>query len=212
MKTLFLIFCFALLPTAWADGGREKYPSYTELAKQEKEGVDYKVEVDDRASCVAVFAIHGGTIEKHTDTIAHQIAQTDGSYYIFQGMKELEFWDLHVTSHRFDDPRAINLAHQSQTCVSVHGFVHTKPAICLGGSDDFLAHKVAEGLKGQPFDVIYPCTSFPGDHPENIVNRCQDAGVQLEYSSGLRKLFETRPALMKTISRIVKSISEAHCS
>ena len=105
--TLSLIGKISLLVAA------DHYPNFKELAANEKEGVDYRVEVADRHSPVVVIAIHGGGIESGSEAVARQIAGEDWSKYIFMATKPKGNRVLHITSTHFDDPRALALVRSA---------------------------------------------------------------------------------------------------
>lgn len=78
----------------------DKYSSFSELSAYERRGVDYEISVRPQlASSVAVIAPHGGGIERRTAGIAQRI------FYCFRGLKHRENRDLHITSHKFDEPK-----------------------------------------------------------------------------------------------------------
>ena len=87
------------------------YRSYADLAAVQAEGEDYRVVVVPRAtSRVAIVAPHGGSIEAHTSSIARQIAGTDLNLYLLEGTRPAgNYQALHLTSHRFDEPRCLML-------------------------------------------------------------------------------------------------------
>src|SRR5690606_15571066 len=184
MKSLFILTLFITLPCL-----ADKYPDFETLAQNEIRGKDYSITVIDKASPLSLFAIHGGPIEPGTSELVSAI-KGDFNRYYFEGMKKEDNFSLHITSSRFNEKRALDLASRSKKCLSVHGYIgNGETAICIGGQNEKLAKKIALKLKSfnQDFDVLFPCHKYPGLHPENIVNKCEESGVQLEMSSGLRK-------------------------
>ena len=62
------------------------YRGYADLARQQVEGIDYKVHVRANAqSSIAVLAPHGGGIEGYTSEIARAIAGDDFKAVCVQG-------------------------------------------------------------------------------------------------------------------------------
>lgn len=201
--TVFLLLTAAVLAHASGsagsdESGHDKYPDFAALAQHERAGIDYRIELEDRGSTAAVFAIHGGLIEHGTTEIARKIAGSDRSFYSFEGIKKAHNWDLHVTSAHFDEPRALALASHSRNCVSMHGFVGNtgSPLACVGGGNVPLAQATARALQalGGDLRVQYPCQQFAGAEPANIVNRCANPGVQIEMTGELRDKLENDSA------------------
>lgn len=209
---------------AIADGNwGDAFANYSELSARYREGVDYRVRAINRSSPVVVLAIHGGKIEVGTTELAEQIAGSDLSFYTFEGLRPEAPNDvglrprrngvLHLTSHHFDEPRAVNLVTQRSTspeapgghlgpseyCVSVHGFFEDadKQIACVGGGNAELRDRIAQEIR-QTFPdsaesgadrirVEVPCRRFGGTDPMNIANRCRQKGVQIELSHTLRR-------------------------
>jgi phage replication-related protein YjqB (UPF0714/DUF867 family) len=185
----------------------DKYPSYTELAKHEREGVDFRVDVQDRHASVLVLAIHGA-IEPGSGRIADGIAGTDYNEYVFRSLKDENWEDLHVTSTHFDDPRALALAARSRICISIHGYREkTKDSICLGGGNRTATARVETALRADfpRIEIDRGCLSLGGADPKNIVNRCRDQGVQLELSKSLRDRLGKDPAARGAFTRSIRS-------
>ena len=167
---------------------------YGELAQHYREGVDYAVHVMPRErSRVAVLAPHGGRIEGRTSEIARLIAGEEHGLYLFEGLRTTgdNFDCLHLASHWFDEPRALDLISSCDTVVAVHGYAARGPDVLLGGLNKRLKGEVAKAL----VEIGISCSTdghrFPGRHPRNICNRGRSGGgVQLELSEGLRKAGE----------------------
>lgn len=164
---------------------------YDDLAQCFIEGIDYSVHVGFRAaSQVAVVAPHGGRIEGRTSEIARLIAGKDHRLYLFEGLRPTgdNFECLHLGSHCFDEPRAIELIADCDTVIAVHGYAASGPDVLLGGLDEGLKRKVAQALRQTGFTYLADGHRFPGSHPRNICNRGRSrAGLQLELSESLRK-------------------------
>lgn len=164
------------------------YPNYERLAQNEHEGVDYRIVVEDKGSPTTLLAVHGGGIERGSSELVRAI---DGGFnqYHFEGLKADNNFSLHITSASFDEPQAIKLVSRSKNCLSLHGYLgNGENAVCIGGQNQQLASKIALKLKSlnQDFEVIYPCAKYPGLHAKNIVNKCENAGVQIEMSTVFR--------------------------
>jgi phage replication-related protein YjqB (UPF0714/DUF867 family)/membrane-associated phospholipid phosphatase len=165
--------------------GADKYPSYTEMAKHEHEGIDFFVDLAEPRSKILVLAIHGQYLEPGSDDVAEAIAGSDFRKYIFRANKNVNWADLHVTSTHFDDPRALDLAKASDLCVSVHGYKEPKKqSICLGGGNVSARSDVLKAISAVFPEIEFDsnCQEIGGRDPANIVNRCSRQGLQLELS------------------------------
>jgi phage replication-related protein YjqB (UPF0714/DUF867 family) len=164
---------------------------YHDIARRYVEGVDYAVHVTFRErSRVAILAPHGGRIEGRTSEIARLIAADAHRLYLFEGLRTTgdNFECLHLASHRFDEPRALDLIYGCDTVVAVHGYAACGPDVLLGGLNDRLKQRVAQALAQSGFSCLTDGHRFPGRDPRNICNRGRSGqGVQLELSDGLRK-------------------------
>jgi phage replication-related protein YjqB (UPF0714/DUF867 family) len=195
-----LLFVCLTAVIAWAEDDKDRYQTYADLEKEQKEGVDYDVVTVDRKSHWTILAIHGGTIEPGTSELAEAIAKDTHNLYLFKGKKPGARDVLHLTSHRFDEPRAVKLVEASQQCFSIHGYRDDKrPSICVGGADIKTSQAYGKALRkaGFPFRIEAPCKRFPGVHPKNIANRCVARGVQIELSEPARSRLEKSPKLRR---------------
>jgi phage replication-related protein YjqB (UPF0714/DUF867 family) len=199
----------ALAATAHA---ADKYPNFAALAAAEKEGADYRITLLDRRSPIAVLAIHGGAIEPGSDQLARAIARDDWSLYVFESLKAPHDNTLHVTATHFDEPQALALAMRSAICIAPHGMRGDADAICIGGANAKLRRAVHDGLEraalGIPLEE--PCARLPGVSPENIDNRCERQGVQLELSASLRSRLLADPTLMEKLATTVRDSVQAY--
>lgn len=173
----------------------DQYQSFAELAVREREGVHYRIRVALRASPVAILAPHGGYIEPGTSEAAHEIAADIFSLYCFESLAlRAKREGLHITSTRFDEPRALQLVTASHVVVGVHGRKDgdDSASIWVGGlheplRDAVSAALVADGFRAKPVGVGHP---LAGRDPMNICNRgLGGAGVQLEIPRALRMNF-----------------------
>jgi phage replication-related protein YjqB (UPF0714/DUF867 family) len=163
---------------------------YGDLAGRFIEGIDFAVQALRREpSRIAVLAPHGGRIEGRTSDIARLIAGDEHGLYLFEGLRTTgdNFDCLHLASHRFDEPRALDLIAHCDVVVAVHGYAAAGPDVLLGGLDEGLKYLIARGLAALGFTYQLGGHRFPGRDPHNICNRGRSGmGVQLELSEGLR--------------------------
>src|SRR6476620_10730103 len=103
--------------------GDAGYGCYEDLAKAHIEGDDYQVHVRPcLESSVAIVAPHGGGIEVGTSEVARAIAGDEFNVYLFEGCRPSEnFAALHLTSHRFDERRCLELLSGCDYVVTIHG-------------------------------------------------------------------------------------------
>jgi phage replication-related protein YjqB (UPF0714/DUF867 family) len=165
--------------------------NYDHLAQHYQEGVDFAVHVTaHQRSQVAVLAPHGGRIEGRTSEIARLIAGDEHRLYLFEGLRITgdNFDRLHLASHRFDEPRALDLISSCDTVVAVHGYAASGPDVLLGGLNEGLKREIAQALAKTGFSCQTDGHRFPGRDPRNICNRGRSGkGVQIELSEDLRK-------------------------
>lgn len=164
--------------------------SFAEVAKSQIEGTDFRVHVRRRPnSTVAILAPHGGAIESGTSEIARAIAADDFNLYLFEGTRPSgNYAALHVTSHRFDESRCLELPAQCDHVVAIHGYTGEASDILLGGLDTELKTQVDGAIKTVGIPVRSTNHRFMGREPKNICNRGRrGVGVQLELSVALRE-------------------------
>lgn len=169
----------------------DRYDSFTTLAANEIEGVDYRIRVDERASPVAVVAPHGGLIERGTSEIAAAIAADRFSLYCFEGLRKVDGQRLHITSTRFDEPQALALVTAAEVAIGVHGRKDRgdEASIWVGGLHEILRDAICEVLASAGFKAkpVGDGHRLAGRDPANICNRGRcGAGVQLELPRALR--------------------------
>ncbi|MAX65930.1 MAG: poly-gamma-glutamate hydrolase family protein [Bacteriovoracaceae bacterium] len=177
----------------------------------------YQINYQNRKSSSLILAIHGGLIEQGTSQLLYAIAKSDYSFYEFKGLvapdynsKILQSGYLHLTSHKYDDPKLIELASQTNFCLSLHGFPAKKTQVdfCLGGQNGKLRKKLAKALQRE-FPQLKTCElccpPYLGLHQNNVVNLCQSKGVQIELSPNIRKILISPPK--KPIAkRLIKTL------
>jgi phage replication-related protein YjqB (UPF0714/DUF867 family) len=170
---------------------KDRYASFAELSRREVEGRDYRISlVPAGASGVAIVAPHGGKIEFLTTEIARSIAADDHGFYAFEGTRWINNRVLHITSSRFDEPRALALVSACSRVLTVHGLGGHELGVQIGGLDEDLRERVNDSLSSAGFaSEVVAAGQYGGIHPGNICNRgSSGAGVQLEIKYGLRRL------------------------
>ncbi len=185
----------------------DRYGSFAELTRDQREGRDYCVVVARRDSRVLVMAPHGGKIEPYTTELAQVIAGHDFSFFSFMGIKERNnYEELHVASGRYDEPRALELAESAEFVLTIHGQRDGSRQFVMPGGRDLEARQaIAQALSSAGFVVLPPKRHLRGEHPDNICNRGRTRrGVQLEISSGLRAQLRDDPGRRAAFSAAVR--------
>ena len=94
-----------------------------------------------------ILAPHGGKIEPATTEVAEAIAGIDYSFYSFEGLKADGNGVLHIESHLFDEPRALEAIEKADIIVTVHGQVDQKEEfVMVGGLNDGLRSEMKRQL------------------------------------------------------------------
>jgi phage replication-related protein YjqB (UPF0714/DUF867 family) len=185
----------------------DRYLSYVELARQQTRDRDYAIVVMPRpGSPVAVIAPHGGRIEHGTSELARCIAGDEYGFYAFEGYKARgQNRDLHITSHRFDEPQGLALVARADVVIAVHGCIGRRQ-ICVGGLDTALAERLTVTLAAAGLPAIADGHRYPAHNPLNICNRGRrGCGAQLEFTSELRE-----PMYRAVIARAVRAAISSH--
>lgn len=187
----------------------DRYSSFAGLAAGEKAEIDYRIRCEDRRSPFVVLAPHGGWIEPGTSEIATEIAGSDLSLYLFEGLiPNRPHGDLHIRSHLFDEPIGMKLVQGAETAVAIHGRAdngapHT---IWLGGRDTALSRAIASALREAKFDVAVATGALAGHDRDNICNRgASGAGVQLELPRTLRDELKADQLGLRSFATAVRS-------
>ncbi|MDQ1902368.1 poly-gamma-glutamate hydrolase family protein [Paracoccus sp. WLY502] len=184
----------------------DRYKSFIELADSERLGIDYRIRALDRGSEAVILAPHGGWIEPSTSEIAEAIAGTDLSFYAFEALRNGPHGHYHITSHRFDEPSAIELVGKSSTSIAIHGRRRDgTDAVWLGGRDTCLREAVRISLQEAGFGAEIN-QRLPGLDEANICNRTRSGmGVQLELSPRLRTRLTTDARLLQSFCEAVRN-------
>ena len=168
---------------------RDAYSSYAELLSRHQEGTDFDRTVQPRHGArVAVLAPHGGRLENFTDTIAESVAGSDFSLYCFRSRLGWGQTNLHITSHKFDDPDCVALLARHQWALALHGCSQGGERVFIGGRDQALMDDLAGALQQVGIPTETGGHAYPGRHPDNICNRtASNAGAQIEMTLPFRK-------------------------
>ena len=135
------------------------------------------------------MAPHGGGIEPGTSEIAGAVARDVHSCYRFEGIKQRGNGDLHITSTRFDEPRALAMLASADCVLAIHGEASSRRVVFIGGRDVAAQVWLKESLEAHGFIVkCHPNKNLAGAASSNICNRgARGSGVQVELSLGLRR-------------------------
>ena len=166
----------------------DRYRSFAELAKAEPTDA-YRIISEKRATRIAILAPHGGKIEPGTSEIAIAIARDEFSFYCFEGLKQDNNRDLHITSRNFDEPQALQLLSTTEVALAIHGRSDgNDPAtVHVGGRAIRLRDAIIESLRNARFRSEVAEGHLAGCDQDNICNRgTTGRGVQLEIPRALR--------------------------
>ena len=175
----------------------DKYDTYMQLSSEMEEGKDYAIRQLNRNSTITIMAPHGGKIETGTSQLAEAIAGDSLNLYIFEGRRNSGNRDLHITSHKFDEPQGLAIARVSKTVLGVHGrtdiasvdgkSIIDRKTVYLGGLDNQLIQKLISELNSIGVATRAVGHSFMARHEDNICNRGQSGtGAQLEIPKSMR--------------------------
>jgi phage replication-related protein YjqB (UPF0714/DUF867 family) len=167
----------------------DTYASFQELRQHETEGIDFVIRHRLHKAPIAIMAPHGGCIEPGTAAIADAVAGSAFGFYAFVGLKPSGNRHLHLTSSRFNEPRALAMAHQAHTVVTIHGSRHQQAIVAIGGRNQPLQNAIRQSLQAHGIRAaISQEKGLRGVNQHNLCNRCcSRQGVQLEISKGLRQ-------------------------
>lgn len=184
----------------------DRYRNFEELSTNMQVNVDYRVRKEDRRSSVVILAPHGGTIEPGTSEIAQVIAGEEFSFYSFEAVEAGVHGDLHITSHRFDEPDAVDLVSRSSAAVAIHGRKDDgSDSVWLGGRAKALRDAIGASLRDAGFEAE-PNRTLPGVHKSNICNRTRSGeGVQLELPRSLRRKLTKEFDVMRDFGSAIRT-------
>jgi phage replication-related protein YjqB (UPF0714/DUF867 family) len=165
-----------------------EYKAFEALARNETEGLDYRIGFRNGNSGIAVMAIHGGGIEPGTTEIADAVAGDDHTFYSFEGLKPQGNRVLHLKSVGFDEPLGRSLVLRSRKVITIHGCHHHGKSVFVGGRDAAAKAGVKQGLESAGFSTLED-PRLAGKSPQNVCNQgAGGPGVQLEIPIALRAL------------------------
>lgn len=189
----------------------DRYRNFSELQAHEIKNVDYRIIQRNGKWPVLIMAPHGGRIEPYTSQISDWIAGGDFSLYIFESVKSDYSRELHITSHNFDEPLALEAVGRADLVLTVHGLRNsTDEFIMIGGLDVDLGNDIKKALHKVGFTVEKSEIKYSGQRPDNICNRGRRGkGVQLEITYALRKrIFEDLDYQQRFINAVRSTLFE----
>ena len=188
------------------------YTSFKELADHETEGQDYRIRIELRDLRVLIMAPHGGKIEPTTAQIAEANAGIDYSFYSFEGLKT-DSRMLHIESHLFDEPSALQAAQKADVVITVHGQLNQKEEfVMVGGLNESLGSEITAQLKAASFQTRPPAEGLMGNDPMNICNRGKSKqGVQLEVSRKVRDVLRKDHQELQKFANAVRRAIWLYC-
>ncbi|MBT3177066.1 MAG: poly-gamma-glutamate hydrolase family protein [Desulfobacula sp.] len=192
--------------------GMDKYSDFKTLAANETLNRDYKILIQDLGSGITIVAPHGGLIEPKTSLITKLIAGNTFNYYCLEGIKGKNNQDLHITSHLFDEPGALDLISSSDIVITIHACTDKEDVIHVGGCFIELASYTQNILEKLNIKILRQKNRFPGTHPDNICNKgIRKKGVQLEISRSLRDDIQKLFLISNAIRKVLKTF-KSRCS
>jgi phage replication-related protein YjqB (UPF0714/DUF867 family) len=158
------------------------------------------------------MAPHGGKIEPTTSMIAEAIAGENYSYYSFDGLKSEGNSVLHIESHLFDEPRALQAVKKADIVITVHGQLnHKEEFVMVGGLNVDLRSGIRRQLEASGFRTRPPTEGLQGIDPENICNRGRlKGGVQLEISRKVRDSLRSDANRLQLFADAVRKVIRYH--
>jgi phage replication-related protein YjqB (UPF0714/DUF867 family) len=182
------------------------YSRFGDLVDHEVEGRDYRIRVESKDPRILIMAPHGGNIERTTSEIAEAIAGVDYSFYSLEGLKVEGNSVLHIESHLFDEPCALQAVQKAEVVITVHGQIDQKDGfVMVGGLDESLGSEMKRQLEGAGFETRPPTEGLMGTDPMNICNRGRlKQGVQLEISRKIRDLLRTDEEQLKQFADAIR--------
>lgn len=185
------------------------YSCFEELRlAEEPAAFTITTESDGRSSQFAIIAPHGGGIEPATSLLAREIAGDEFCLYLFEGRLKVGNRRLHITSHNFDEPRALQLIANCHSVIALHGCRDTvSTSILIGGRHDERGDQVSTSLVHAGFDVAAAPAGLAARDPNNICNRGRDErGLQLELPASLRRELQDDAVRRGTLVECVRKV------
>ncbi len=167
---------------------RDVFPDVPALKSRLKEKRDYRIRSRDRGAFATIVSPHGGFIEEGTSALARACAGPDFNFFDFQGLRDTDTHELHVTSTHFRDPELMKMLAASEVAVSIHGMGDEDDVtIWLGGLNKELKDGMLKALREQGFLVNPDSPRHRGESKLNFVNMARQKGVQIELPNNLIK-------------------------
>lgn len=189
----------------------DKYLNYKQLSSEMIEGSDYKIRPINRNSWITIVAPHGGKIEPGTSELAEAIAGSSLNFYAFEGCRRSNNRDLHITSHKFDEPRGLKIVSSSNTALGIHGRRDGDDplTVYLGGRDRHLIKRLESELNKVGIRTKTIGHPFPAKNKYNICNRgLTGRGAQLEIPKTKRDGLRDCPTEFEAF---IKAVQKALC-
>ncbi|MBU2942217.1 poly-gamma-glutamate hydrolase family protein [Shimia thalassica] len=198
----------------------DKYEDFKELDAENTDGKDYRIISNNRDSTKCVIAPHGGKIEKATSEIAKLVAGDAFGLYLFEGIKTKANIDLHITSTNFDEPKFDRFIKKHTVALGIHGrkdkaevkgnCIEDKETIYLGGLNKNFVELIQKNLNERNFNTLSEGHLFLARRGENVCNRTDKQGAQIEIPLTLRENLLADERLMSDLCEALRmSLTEA---
>lgn len=192
----------------------DTFPNFAALSAEMKEGQDFHIRTSEGSDRrVLIIAPHAGKIEPGTSELSEAIAGDLFSSYLLEGALSKGNHNLHITSHRFDEPQAIAALAQCSFAVGIHGRSERgdPSSTWLGGLDKELIDLLETHLAAAGFETKTNGHPFPAEEPKNVCNRGQSGkGAQLELPPDLRDELKNNSDRMKSFADAVRAAITEH--
>lgn len=194
----------------------DRFANFTQLRSEMQEGIDFQISIligsDPR---LLVIAPHAGKIEPMTSEMSRTIAGNDYSCYLFEGKRPAKNKELHITSHNFDEPRALEALEQCDIALGIHGRLDRgdKTSIWIGGLDQRFIGLLELELGAAGFQTKVDGHAFPAREPQNVCNRGKSKrGAQLELPPTMRDHLKGDPEHMERFANAVRTAAQKRLS
>lgn len=100
------------------------------------------------------------------------LPEWDFNLYLFEGIRRAgNYAALHLTSHRFDEPRCLELLSCCDHVVAIHGCEGHAQQALVGGLDEPLKATIGQAIAEFGVETRLRGHPFPATDPKNICNR-----------------------------------------
>lgn len=161
-----------------------KYSSFSELSREEKPNIDFKVTYRPCGRSFLITAPHGGAIEPGSTEIAGALAGDQFGLYTFNGLKR-DSSVLYLPSTSFDEPELVRVTKYYGTTISVHIISGTDRLVYIGGRYRQLVTAINQSLTEKGYEVKSLPETSAAFSMSNFINKTAVGGVQIEISSKL---------------------------